>query len=157
MQEFKLNSLRRTHVAIMRKSWGLTSKLLTGEKTIESRWYKNKYKPWGQIDTGDTVYFKDSGEPITVKAIVAKVSQFDNLNSDKVGELLRQYSKSDGLGVDAKSFDKYFAMFKNKKYCLIIFLKEVEGVEPFKIDKSGFGIMASWLIVDDIEKIKVRD
>lgn len=28
------------HVAIMKKSWGLTRKILSGEKTIESRWYR---------------------------------------------------------------------------------------------------------------------
>lgn len=146
--------MRRTHIAIMRKSWGLTRKILTGEKTIESRWYKNKYKPWDQIDAGDTVYFKDSGEPITIKAIVDKVRQFDSLNPDKVSKLLDRYGKPDGLGADPKNLNKYFEMFKNKRYCLIIFLKDVEEIEPFEIDKSGFGAMASWLIVDDIEKIK---
>lgn len=157
MQEFRLNFPRRIHVAIMRKSWGLTRKILTGEKTIESRWYKNKYKPWGQVDAGDTVYFKDSGEPVTVKATIAKVLQFDNLDPNKVGNLLKKYSKPDGLGVDSGSFDKYFEMFKDKNYCLIIFLKDVKEIKPFRINKSGFGIMASWLIVDDIEKIKIKD
>jgi len=32
------------HVAIMRKAWGLTDKILSGQKKIESRWYSVKYK-----------------------------------------------------------------------------------------------------------------
>ena len=60
------------HLAIMRKSWGLTQKILTGQKKIESRWYKNKYRPWNQIQKGDVIYFKDSGEPVTIKATVKK-------------------------------------------------------------------------------------
>jgi len=57
----------------MRKSWGLLPKILTGEKTIESRWYKNKCSPWGKIKRGDVVYFKNSGEPVTIKAEVSKI------------------------------------------------------------------------------------
>ena len=46
------------HVAIMKKSWGLTEKILTGAKKIESRWYKNKHTPWNRIKSGEIVYFK---------------------------------------------------------------------------------------------------
>ena len=61
------------HVAIMRNSWGLLSKIISGNKTIESRWYKTKYRPWGRIKSGDILYFKDSGKPVTVKAKVDEV------------------------------------------------------------------------------------
>ena len=138
----------------MRKSWGLTRKILTGEKTIESRWYKNRYKPWGKIETGDDLYFKDSGSPVTIKTTVGKVSQFDRLTPKKVKELLKRYAEADGLGIEKKEINKYFQMFKNKKYCLIIFLKEPKKIKPFNIDKTGFGAMASWLVVDSINKLK---
>jgi len=36
------------HVAIMKKSWKLTEKILSGEEKIESRWYKSKYSPRGE-------------------------------------------------------------------------------------------------------------
>ena len=85
------------HLAIMRKSWGLLSKILSGEKTIESRWYKNKYAPWGKIQKGDTVYFKNTGEPVSVRAEVFDVLQFSNLTSNKVNEILGEYGSRDGL------------------------------------------------------------
>ena len=69
---------------------------------------------------------------------------------------MQKYAKPDGLGVDPQDIESYFKMFKDKRYCLIIFLKDVEEVRPFEIDKSGFGAMAAWLVVDDIEKIKRR-
>ena len=37
------------HVAIMKKSWGFIEKILGGQKTIESRWYSLKSKPWDNI------------------------------------------------------------------------------------------------------------
>ena len=138
----------------MRKSWGLTGKILTGEKTIESRWYKNRYKPWGEIEVGDDIYFKDSGSPVTIKATVGKVLQLDRLTPKKVKVLLKRYAKADGLGIEKRQINKYFQMFKNKKYCLIIFLKEPKKIKPFNIDKTGFGAMASWLIVDSINNLK---
>ena len=33
------------HVAIMKKSWGLTDKILSGQKKIESRWYLSSFCP----------------------------------------------------------------------------------------------------------------
>lgn len=68
------------HLAIMKKSWKLTEKILSGEKKIESRWYKSKRVPFGRISAGETVYFKDGGEPVTIKAEVEKVLQFSEFD-----------------------------------------------------------------------------
>lgn len=61
------------HVAIMKKSWNLTAKILSGEKKIESRWYLTRRKPWDCIKKGEVIYFKNSGESVNLKAIVKKV------------------------------------------------------------------------------------
>ncbi|MDO8555294.1 MAG: ASCH domain-containing protein [bacterium] len=140
------------HIAIMRKSWGLTRKILTGQKKIESRWYKVKYSPWDKIQSGETVYFKNSGEPVAIKAEVEKVIQFSNLTPEKVREILYRYGSADGL--DAEKIPDFFEMFKDKKYCILIFLKNPRKVKPFEIDKSGFGAMSAWIAVNDISTIK---
>lgn len=152
-QTLQLDLNPRTHIAIMKKSWGLTQKIKSGRKTIESRWYKNKSRPWDQISADDTVYFKDSGEPVSVKAQVDKVLQFSDLTPSKVRKILKLYGQDDGLGIE--DLDQYFEMFKDKKYCILLFLKGVKSVKPFKINKSGWGNMAAWLIVDDINSIRV--
>lgn len=139
------------HVAIMRKSWGLTDKILSGEKVIESRWYKFKRPPWNQIKTGDTIYFKNSGEPVKIKAQVSKVLQFDNLTPSRVKEILQKYGKEDGI--DGGDLPKFGQLFKDKKYCMLIYLKGVESVKPFDINKKGFGMMAAWITVENVRKI----
>ena len=141
------------HVAIMRKSWGLTQKILTGEKKIESRWYKTKHAPWDKIKASETIYFKDSGEPVTIRATVSKVLQFSDLTPDKVNNLLGKYGKEDGI--QAKELSKYYQMFKDKKYCLLIYLKDAMKIKPFSINKRGFGAMAAWISVEDVNSIKV--
>jgi ASC-1-like (ASCH) protein len=138
------------HVAIMRKSWGLLPKILSGEKTIESRWYKNKSAPWGKINSGDMVYFKNSGESVTVRVCVKKVLQFENLIPEIVRDLLVRYGRDDGI----TDIEKYYQLFIDKKYCLLIFLEKPQKIKPFEINKKGFGSMAAWMCVEDIRKIR---
>lgn len=140
------------HLAIMRKSWKLTSKILSGRKKIESRWYLSKYPPWNKIKSGETVYFKDSGDPVTLKAEVEKVLQFDKLTPAKVKEILLQYADDDGI--EEEDIPMFYELFKNKKYCMLIFLKNPQKIEPFKINKAGYGAMAAWICVDDINQLR---
>lgn len=142
------------HLAIMKKSWGLLPKILTGEKLIESRWYLNKYAPWNKIKAGEVVYFKDSGEPVTIKTEVSKVIQFDNLNPLKIKKILRQYGKADGI--EKKKIQQFLKRFKNKRYCILVFLKNPQVIKPFKINKSGFGARSAWITVKHINQIKIK-
>ena len=142
------------HVAIMRKSWGLTGKVLNGSKAIESRWYKTKRSPWDRVSNGDSIYFKDSGEPVTIRARVCRVLQFSDLTSDDVSKIIRRYGRKDGISPkDTKTF---FNRFKDSRYCTLIFFRNPMKVRPFGIDKSGFGAMSAWITVDNIRNIRVK-
>ncbi|OGM89698.1 hypothetical protein A3J77_01720 [Candidatus Wolfebacteria bacterium RBG_13_41_7] len=140
------------HLAIMRKSWGLTDKILDGRKKIESRWYSVKYKPWDNIKEGETVYFKNSGESVRIKAEVSKVIQFTDLTPKKVKKILDRYGKDDGI--EKEKILEFYKRFKDKKYCILIFLKNPTEIRLFDIDKTGFGAMSAWITVGNISKIK---
>jgi len=137
------------HVAIMRKSWGLTQKVLSGEKKIESRWYMTKRAPWNRINAGDVVFFKE-GKFVSAKADVDGVLQF-SLTPEKVKEILEKYGE--GICIHDVSEDLQF--LQNKKYCVLVFLKNPQKVEPFEISKNGFGLMSAWICVDDVSAIKL--
>lgn len=139
------------HLAIMKKDWKLIDKILSGKKKIESRWYKSRYPPWDKIKQGEVVYFKDSGNLVSVKAEVEKVLQFSDLNEPKVKEIIDKYAQEDGIEENKQDF---FNRFKNKKYCMLIFLKNIQRIEPFDINKKGFGAMAAWICVENINKIR---
>ncbi len=141
------------HVAIMQKSWGFTEKIATCQKTIESRWYNVRYAPWGKILPGDNIYFKNTGEPIAIKAEVEKVLNFSDLTPEKVQTILEDYGKE--IGIDEPDMPKFFEMFKHKRYCILIYLKDAHHIQPFEINKQGFGTMSSWLRVESIAKMKV--
>ena len=140
------------HIAIMKKSWGLTEKISSGEKTIESRWYSARRAPWDGVHAGDTIYFKNSGEPVRMKADVEKVIQFELTGPKEVKKILDRYGRRDGIA--AGDIPKFFAMFKNKTRCVLMFLRNAKPVKPFDIDKRGFGAMAAWMTVSNIISVK---
>jgi len=78
--------------------------------------------------------------------------QFANLTPNRVKEILNEYGGDNGLEKD--KIPEFFKRFKGKKYCMLIFLKNPQEIEPFEIDKSGFSAMSAWITVENISKIK---
>jgi GNAT superfamily N-acetyltransferase len=138
------------HIAILNKKWDLLPKIISGKKSIESRWYKYRFSPWNKIFAGDSIYFKNSGELVTVKATVSKVLQFDNLTKKRIKEILESYGNDICL-----STTKYSEYYDERKYCILVFLNNVKVLdEPFNIDKSGFGNSTAWIVVKNVSDIK---
>jgi len=141
------------HVAIMMRKPNLIPKIISGEKTIESRWYLSRKAPWGKVKRGDTIYFKISGGEILASAEVSKVAQYEYLSNQRAREIIRTYAEK--VGFKKNKISKYYKAYANKKFCILIFLKNPKQIEPFKIDKTGFGISSAWFCVDNIKKIKI--
>ena len=136
------------HLAILSKERKLLSKILSGEKTVESRWYKFRRNPYENISAGDSIYFKESGCPVTAKAKVGKVLFFDKLNKDKMREILEKYG--DGICVPVSYAERHVG----KNFCTLGWLEDGRSIDPFNIDKKGFGMMAAWITVEDINSIR---
>jgi len=141
------------HLAIMKKSWWLTQKILTGQKTIETRRYMNKSAPWDKIKAGDTVYFKDSWSLVTVQATVFDVEQFADLDEQKRQAILKKYSYADIWTTTI--LPEILDYVKGKKYCIIIHLKNPQAVKPFEVNKMWYGNMCAWITLPNIEKIRI--
>ena len=136
------------HVAILSKKLKLLSKVVSGEKTIESRWYKFRKTPFRLISVDDTIYFKESGEPVTVKAKVNKVLFYEHLDKAIFDEIVSDYGPR--ICID----NSYWQQVNDKNLCTLIFFKDVEQIKPFNIDKTGYGNMCAWMTLESINKIK---
>jgi hypothetical protein len=137
------------HLAILDKKRKLLAKVLSGEKTVESRWYMQRRAPWGVIKTGETIYFKESGGPVVVRARVAGVLQ-EELTPEKEAALVRRYGKAIGFSDDGlRDF-----IPRGKRYCILVFLEDVQRIAPFEIDKTGFGLMAAWITAPSIAALR---
>lgn len=148
------------HVAILRKANiskgdNLLRDILDGKKTVESRWYVNKISPWDKIKKDDIVYFKESGSPVTAKAKVKKVLQFDKLDTNLIKEIIEDYGHEISPSTTKEQWLSWAKKQTKKRYCILVFLSDVEKIEPFNIDKTGFGISSAWLAVESIDKLRV--
>ncbi len=137
------------HIAILKKE--MLDKILRGEKTVESRWYKNKYTPYNKIKKGDLIYFKYTGGFVVAKANVLDVKQFDSLDKNKIENIFNEYG--DGIGITKENRKIFFDNCTQKRYCVLVFFDKVVKVKEFNINKKGFGMQCAWLVVDDIKKI----
>ena len=102
------------HLAIF--SSNLAQKILTGEKSIESRFSKAKIAPFGAISSGDLVYIKPTGKEIIGQFKVKRVVFYDGLTQDDLKEIKDKYGKQ--IAAD----DKFWEEKKDCKYGTLIFI-----------------------------------
>lgn len=133
----------RQHIVILAKRYfgcdSIYKMILSGAKTIESRWSMNKIAPYGKVSVGDILLLKESGKPITAKAVVKDVKYY-RLTPEIVDEIRVKYGKQ--IGTDGKAD---WADTMQKRYGTLIWLSDVHTVEPIYIQKSHG---AGWIVVD---------
>jgi len=133
------------HVAIM--SQGVIPLIISGKKSIESRWYLKRNVPWDRISRGDEVYFKEVGGKVKVKAIVDDVKQFILNRKETVDEIIESYGE--GIGVFNESW-------YSKRYCVLVFLIKINEIKPFSINKKGYGSASAWMCVENIDSVRLN-
>ena len=114
--------------------------ILSGKKTIESRFSQRRDPPFGAIGAGDLVYIKPSGQDIIGQFRVKKVIFFDGLTPDDVSDIKKQYGLQ--LVVD----ETYWTNKSNAKYGTMIFIGDSSRfiTSPVKIpkkDKRGWVVL----------------
>lgn len=136
------------HLAIMNPGWKLIPRILAGEKTIESRWYLTRRAPWDKAASGDVVWFKDAGKDVTARATVETVLQFELEGIRDAREIVKTYGDEIRLvNPDPETWDRV------PRYAILLRLRDAEPVEPFAIDKTGYGNACAWIVVPDIADI----
>lgn len=126
------------HLAIFKGEAG--EKILSGKKTIESRFSKRKSVPFGQVAPGDLVYIKPSGKDPIGQFRVKKVIFFNGLEVEDIKEVREKYGKE--LAVD----EAYWKGKKEAKYGTLIFIGEVDPfiTSPLKYPKKD---LRGWVVL----------
>ncbi len=136
------------HLAIVRQPF--FGMILSGEKSIESRWYRSRKAPFGNIRAGETVYLKEPGKPVSAKCEVEKALFFEHLDKAKIEGIIKKYGSRIGISLSR------LGMVKDKKFCTLIFIKNVRRLKTFKISKKGHGNMCAWITLKNIGDIKTE-
>lgn len=121
------------HLAIMQK--GYIEKILSGEKTIESRFSIHRITPYRNISVGDKVYMQETGKPVTAVFEAGEVLFFHELSEEKVREIRLKYGK------EICAEDAFWDRKKDARYATLIYIKEPRLTTPFRVckhDRSAF-------------------
>ncbi len=129
----------KKHLAIFKGEAG--EKILSGKKTIESRFARVKSVPFGVISGGDLVYIKPSGKEIIGQFRVQKVIFFDGLTPEDIVRLKKEYELS--LSVDKS----YWSNKSNCRYGTLIFIGDSSRfiTSPVKFPKKD---LRGWVVLD---------
>jgi predicted transcriptional regulator len=111
--------------------------ILSGTKTIEGRFSKNRIAPFCQVSVGDLVYIKLAGEEIVGRFIVKKVINFENLDQSDWSVIAQHYAAQLSLAGE-QDIQQFRLDHKDAKYATLIFIDQVEQfiTSPIRIPKS---------------------
>lgn len=131
------------HLAIMNKS--TIEAILSGVKTIETRFSKHRIPPFGQVSSGDIVYMKLSGGEVMGEFRVKKVFSFEGLSKDDTREIFSKYGKKINVGNELED-KKYQEEKSDSFFGTLIFIAESERfiTSPIKVKKSD---MRGWMVL----------
>ncbi len=124
------------HIAIFRQPF--YDFVLNGQKTIESRWSMHKIAPYNKIKVGDTIFIKKTCDKISAKAVASDVKSFE-LTPTIVEQIREKYGKE----ICTDYFDDW-ETYLNKRYCTLIWLKDVTRIYPIDAPKSHG---AGWIVL----------
>ena len=125
------------HLAILRQPF--LDMILSGEKTIESRWSMHKIAPYNKLSIGDEILLKETSKDVIANAKVKDFKYFE-LTPQLADEIKQKYGKEIGV-YKFENWENY----RNKKYCTLIWLENVERVKPFKVKRSNG---AGWIVIN---------
>ncbi|MER9758009.1 ASCH domain-containing protein [Mesorhizobium sp. M0166] len=114
------------HLAIFSEPF--LSMVLSGEKTIESRFSRNRCAPYGEIGDGDIILVKEVSGPICGIALARRTWCYD-LEAEPLDRIRHRFGA--GIGAD----DEFWASRADALYATLIELDTPASIAPVNCDK----------------------
>lgn len=128
------------HLVILKRPY--LEAILAGRKQIESRFMNTKRNHFGQVTPGDKLFLKLSSGPVCATATAAAVKTIENLTPEQIFELKEQYNHLIG------GSDEYWRSRANCKFGFLVWLKDVQPIEPVRIGKKDW---RGWVVLTEKE------
>ncbi len=124
--------------------------ILSGNKKMIIRGATGRKIPYGKVNLGDNLYLLNNNAEglIKVSAKVKNVFNSDKMTPEESMNLIERNQYK------LKLTDKQLVRWTGKRYLVLIEIEDVKEIKSFAIDKSNYGNMDDWLIVEDINKVK---
>lgn len=114
------------HLAIFAQPF--LSLVFSGEKTIESRFSRNRCAPYGEIEDGDIILIKEVAGPICGLALAKRIWCYD-LVAEPIGRIRDRF----GAGICAD--DEFWVSRADALYATLIELDLPASIAPVRCDK----------------------
>lgn len=114
------------HLAIFSEPF--LSMVLTGEKTVESRFSRNRCAPYGEIDDGDIILLKEVAGPICGLVLARRAWCYD-LTCEPIDRIRNRFGA--GIGAD----DAFWFSCADALYATLIELETPTAIAPINCDK----------------------
>ena len=124
------------HLAMLHQPY--IDRILSGEKTIESRFMNSRQPPYGKIGGSDIMLLKQTSGPVLGIALVKEVLQYGPLKPGGAEEVLSKYKNE--LCVEKE----FVNLKKNSKYAVLIRLAASVKISPFSIIKRD---RRAWVVL----------
>ena len=128
------------HLVILKKPY--LDAILEGRKKIESRFIRTRHHGFGRVLPNDKLFLKLSSGPVCAMATVESVKNFENLTPEKIIQLKQQYNQ------DICAGDIYWRSKMNCGFGFLVWLKDVEPIEPVQIRKRDW---RAWVVLSEKE------
>src|SRR5258708_3236007 len=125
-----------THLAVMTGHY--LDRLIDGTKTIESRFTRHRVAPFDQVASGDVIFFKPAGGPITAAGLAGTVHNLD-LGVFPLQRVAVQY----GAAI-APADVSFWADRAAARYATLVTMVDVVQTEPVPVqkrDRRGWGVL----------------
>lgn len=134
------------HLAILQQPY--IDLILSGQKTIESRFSLNKILPYGAVKSGDIILMKESGGKVLGEFCVAEVDFYNNLIPETAIQLMQSFKAR--LCLD----DEFIQRKQNSRFATLMHIaNSVRYTEPYDYPKRD---MRGWIILkDDITQARL--
>lgn len=139
---------RGVHLAIFSEPF-LTF-LLSGKKTIESRFSINRNGPYKKVFKDDLVFIKKSGGPVFGYFIVGKTSFYNSPSSTQIKTIKKKYEK-EICSMEVKDFWKERS---KAKFITLMEVAEIKDIAPINIEKKD---RTAWVIIKPSHKLQFSD
>jgi hypothetical protein len=139
------------HVVYLDASAHELASLISGKKSMIIRGATGRKMPYGRVHAGDTLYFlnNDAEGVVRAKAIVRSVSNSEALSNEESIQWIADHQ------TQLQLTDKQLKRWGGKRYLVLIEVEQIQEIQPFRVDKSGFGNMDDWLPVGNIIDVKL--
>jgi hypothetical protein len=126
-----------THLAVMTGHY--LDRLLDGTKTIESRFTRHRIAPFERVASGDVIFFKPAGGPITAAGLAGPVQHLD-LGITPLQKVAEQY----GAAI-APAETSFWADRAAARYATLVTMVGVIQTQPVPIQKRD---RRGWVVLD---------